>query len=843
MMILHTKLHIPHSRREILIDRPRLMELLNEGLKAKLTAVTAPAGYGKTTALSEWARQCGCPAAWISLDRYDNDLVQFWSCVIAAVEQVCPSFGEALSLHVEHMKSSGYDSFIAALLNELNDIPRELALILDDFQVIELSSIYDSVAYVLEHLPPHIHFYTASRFDLPFPTAKLQAKGHLQKIYVQDLRFQREEGIRYLHDCMRILLSREEADLLVHRTEGWVSGLHLAALSLKRSADPSGFIRDFGGQHRDISQYLLEELLERQSEEISDFLLQTSITSRMNDSLCEAMTGRASCGDQLEALKRQNMFIILLDEIGEWYRYHHLFADFLQQQFRRKQPDKWAETHANAARWLGANGFYEEAIDHFLACGNYTEATSLIEGNLSKLHLKRTMVQQWLSILPESVLDTKPGIQCQYIKMLSETGELALAETKLKAIQNKLSEPDWQPWKSFLLLIAAEIALYRKDIPRTSEYLEMYEQHAPEGSPLQMIAGNTARVNCYTVLEYFDDLHEADAFFRRWIEVWGKKENYPFAGYLYLAYSKLLYEWNRLDEAEMYAERTFWQKPMQPYARILVQAAVGAARIRYVKGDAEGAAELLEQVKSKLHSPDNPLFFQELETERAALSVNEPSADEAAAWLQSCGLAPSDNVPVNRVREYLHYARALIACGQADEAMGLLDRMYRLVRHEDRLIYVIQVLIVQSKALHHQRDTPHALMKLEAALHLAEPQGYIRSFVDEGATMAQLLAEYLHCRQTGHIRESLSVSLLYVKKLLLHMNVRKSGASDSPSPLTMQETKILRMVHEGLMRRQIAERINVTDETVKKHMKNIYKKLDASSRMQALQRGKELNLL
>jgi LuxR family maltose regulon positive regulatory protein len=843
-MILHTKLYIPHSSSESLVERPTVTEMLDKGLKAKLTVLTAPAGYGKTTCLSEWARHCGKQVGWVSLDRYDNDLVQFWSYVVAAVERTQPGFVHAVDSHLSSIKTNDYESFIAALLNGLNTITDELLLIFDDFHVIELSSIHGSIVYMLEHLPAHIHLYIASRFELPLPAARLQAKGQLCKIALQDLQFQLEEGICFFRDCMRLSLSDEDAAVLVQRTEGWVSGLHLAALSLKRSGDPSAFVRNFNGQQRDIAHYLLEELLGQQSEEVSDFLLQTSILSRMNGSLCEALTGLTRGQELLERMERQNLFVIPLDEHSGWYRYHQLFADFLQQQLQRKQPGRWSETHANAAHWFECNGYPEEAVEHFLLGRHFLEAASLLEKFIGDWHLKRTVLKRWLEILPESILAVKPGIQCLYIKILSEAGELERAEARLQMMEEKLTEPDWQPWAGTFLLIAAEIAMYRKDIPRISQYLDMFEQHEPEGIDLQMISGNMLRgISHDTLLTFFNDLHEAEAFFLQWIQVWEKKNNYPFVGYFYIAYSELLYEWNHIEQSELYVERALRQKSMQPYARILVHATITAARIRQAKGDPQGAVQLLEQVKVKIHSPDYPLFAARVDAERVHISIRQNGSEDVAAWLQACGLHDDDRIALNRFREYVHYARALLICGYLKEVEGLLERMYLLVHHEDRLRDKIMVLTLQSLTLHRQDNVPNALMKLEAALFLAQPQGYIRSFVDEGVELANLLAQYLHHRQISSIRRSLPVSLIYVKKLLHRMNAGMEGALVLAPLLTDQEMKILQLVQQGFMNREIAQSIKVTGETVKMHLKNIYRKLEVNSRMQALQRGRELNIL
>jgi LuxR family transcriptional regulator, maltose regulon positive regulatory protein len=718
-----------------------------------------------------------------------------------------------------------------------------LVLIFDDYHTIGLSSIHASVVFLLEHLPAHVHLYIASRFELPFPTARLLTIGQVVQITIQDLRFQLNEGIRYFRDCMGFSLSEGDVSILVRRTEGWISGLYLAAISLKKSDHSSDFIDAFSGEHRSVADYLFQEVLSHQSDEIRSFLLETSILNRMNDALCAAVTGQTHCQERLELLEQQNLFIIPLDDQRQWYRYHHLFSEFLQRQYRQKDPVRAKQLYVRAANWLEEHGFFEEAVEHFLMGGHYPEVASLIEKHLHDLQLKRGVLYRWFSALPESCLVGRSEVQFLYVKMLAESEGVELAGSRLHMMEDKLSDPEWKPFVGTFFYLSAAVSFYRKDFQRTSEYLELFEQYMPEGSYIQMIEANTYTVNYDSLLVFFDDLHEAEKFFYKWIKVWENKKNYPFVGFFYVAYSEILYEWNRLEEAEVYSERALRQKCMQPYALILVSAAVNAARVSLAKGNSAKAFGLLEQVKPKIDSPDKNIAVKKLDAEKAHLSLANGSFDDLTTWLQTCGFKHTDTVPLYLVREYLQLARVLTECGSVNEALQLLEHLYRLVDNEDRLGDKIKVSILQSIALHRKGDTMNALMKLESALYLAQPQGYIRSFVDEGAELANLLAQYLHHRLHNFIRKSLPVPLLYVKKLLQLMNVQVEGALALPSLLTEQEMKILRMVEQGFKNQQIAENIYVTVGTVKTHLKNIYRKLEVNSRLQALQRGKELNLL
>jgi LuxR family maltose regulon positive regulatory protein len=843
-MILRTKLHIPHLRSNLFVERPSIIEMLNKGLHAKLTFVTAPGGYGKTTALSQWVQQSGTPAIWVSLDSQDNDLNQFWSYVIAAIDSKSPNFAEAMSPYLFALKTGSFEPLLTAMIHELSSCSNELALILDDYQTIHLSSIHDSVARLLENLPGNIHIYIASRVDLPFPTARLHSNSQAVKITIQDLRFQLDEGIRYFRDCMRYSLSENDISILVHRTEGWISGLHLAAISLKGSDNVPDFIHAFNGEHRSISDYLFQEVLRHQSEEIQSFLLETSILNRMNDALCEVVAGQENCQERLEILEQQNLFIIPLDDQRQWYRYHHLFSEFLRRQFRKKSPARFKQLYVHAADWLEEHGFFEEAVEHFLMGRHYLKAAALIEKHSHGLHLKSGVLNQWFRVLPDSCYESKPGIQFLYVKLFAESGEVEQAWARLRMMEDKMSDPAWTTFRGTFLYLSAAVSFYRKDFRRTTEYLELFEQHMPEGSYIQMIDANTYTVNFDSLLVFFNDLHEAKAFFFKWIKIWENKMNYPYVGFFYVAYSRLLYEWNRLDEAEMYVERVQLQKCMQPYAIILVSAAISAARVYQAKGDAAKAFECLEQAKSKIHSPDKRIFVKKLDREKAYLSLANGSLDDATAWMQTCGLKHTDTVSLYDFIEYLQLARVLQACGSFIEALQLLENLYRLVHDADRHRDKIKVAILQSIVFHQKGDEQEALMKLETALQLAEPSVYLRSFIDEGEQMADLLRRYLTYRQrNSSIGKSSNVSLLYVKKLLLLMNGSIDGTFVLGSLVTKQELKIVRMIEKGMSNKQIAEQLQVTAETVKSHIKNIYRKLGVNGRLQALQRGKELNLL
>ncbi|OAB47853.1 LuxR C-terminal-related transcriptional regulator [Paenibacillus antarcticus] len=852
-MIVSTKLYIPHVRNS-LVCRPRLMSKLDEGRSAKLTLVSAHAGYGKTTALSEWAKQCSEPVAWVSLDNQDNDWIRFWSYMTTSIEMRVPGYGQRIFPLLEKGTSVQYERVISEILNELNALSSELIFILDDFHLIELPAIHHSFIYLIDHLPPHIHIYIASRTDLMMPTARLLARGELFQINIQDLRFQLDEGLNFFHDTTDLLLSKEQVTELFKQTEGWVTGMQLAAISLKRSDNIAESIHRFSGQHHHISDYLLEEVLRHQSESLREFLLNTSILNRLNHSLCQAVTGQLNAQEQLEKLEQLNLFIIPLDDNRNWYRYHHLFSEFLRRVLWESDPGQWEQAHIRAAYWLENAGFDEEAVEHYLEGKQYTDVVRLIEKNLHTLmQSKSVTLNRWVSVLPDNSFAEKPMIEMFYISILLGVGEWEAAFRRVKqaelwfqALHDKLPGTEWNQVIGNIYFFCAVTSYLQKDLVQTSEYFELVERYMPEGSLFQTMGRN--RFQGYDSfddhLAFIDDLHAADTFLVKWIKVWKKKKVYPFIGYLYASYSKLLYEWNRLDEAEFYVNQALGRKDIEPFARIVIHNTISAARIKQAKGDPDGALALLTKVKSQIDSPDYELFMVKIEAEEAIHSLQQGSSEYALDWMGRYEMAHTNEVSMVRVAEHLALARVLGECGRTEEALDLLERLHLLLMKEDRLRDRIKVLILQSMTLQRVSQTEHALVALEGALHLGEPEGYIRSFIDEGPMMGVLLSIYLKDQQTNsRLRNPLQVSLTYVKQLLQVMNITPEDELSLKEILTEQETKIIRLIGNGLSNKEVAYDLSIKGETVKSHIKNVYRKLRVSNRVQALQRAKELNIL
>ncbi|QHW32773.1 hypothetical protein GZH47_19480 [Paenibacillus rhizovicinus] len=754
-MIAATKMHIPHER-HALVARQGLLRLLDEGMDAKLTLLFAPSGYGKTTALSEWARQRKKAVAWVSLSKQDDEWIAFWNIVVASIQNRVDGFGLTvwpLLAQGPSASSASMEPAMTALLNELNQLQGELVIAIDDYHLATTPAIQRSMSYLLECLPGHVHFYIACRNDLPFPTARWFAKGEMRRITIEQLRFRPEEANEFFRVSTELKLSAEQLDVLYDQTEGWIGGLRLAAISLQRSGNAAATIRQFRGHQQHISDYLLEEVIRDLPDELRGFLLQTSVLSQMNYALCEAVTGQARGQRQLEQLEQLQLFIIPLDNQRNWYRYHHLLSDFLQSLLARTEPELWVQANARAAAWFENNGFIVEAAEHYLAGRLYEDVVRLIEAHLFELlGGKNTVAARWVMQVPEQYVASRPLVELYYLLVMVGIRQFHLIpdraerlRIRFEAMKDRMDADAWRLTMGDIYYFCGAAAYVRRDLADTADYFISGDRLTYEQS-FFIQAGNNKH---YSVEEFDDhlsfinDYHGAARFFTGMIAYWQDRANHPYATPMYASYAKVLYEWNRLEEAESWVNRMMHADAFAPVPRNRYQLSVAASRIQLAKGNSREAAALLEQLKLQIDSPDYEIFLRKIDAEQAILAVRQGDMASARRWLKQCGLSHSDEATLEQVSEQSALVRVLAACGQIEPALSLAERLYRLLTKEDRLRDRIHVLILQCMALGLDGRTEQALMKLDTALQLAKPQGFIRSFVDEGPGMAELMSIYV----------------------------------------------------------------------------------------------------
>lgn len=799
-MIVSTKINIPHIRTPI-VPRAGLTLMLDEGMDAKLTLVSAPVGYGKTTLLSEWARQSAHLTAWVSLDKQDSEWATFWSYCIHAVRERIPEFGQSVLPLLESgptASSVSSEPAISAMLNELNELNQshqELAIVLDDYHHISDPAIRHSLIHLLEYLPPHVHLFIASRAALPIPTSRLLARGEMKQVTLPDMRFRPAEGFAFFRTAANLPLTKEQAFQLCFQTEGWISGLQLAAITLKRSSDIEASLRQFNGHQHHISTYLLEEVFQHIDKGLHDFMLKTSILERMNHSLCQAVTGETGSQARLEQIERLNLFLVPLDESKHWYRYHHLLAEFLQKQFADTASEEWMLAHLSAARWLERHGLEEQAAEHYLVGRQYDDAVRVIESQLPLLILKKSAtLARWVLHVPVEHFAKRPLVEMFYWSHMVGTGrwqgvpeKVQQVRRRYELLKDETEETEWRETVGSIYIMCAVTSYIKRDLSAVETYFKLADQHLTEDSLFVRLGHNPylGQDEFEDHLSYINDLPSAEDYLNRMLEYWKGRTNHPFADCMYASYSMLLYEWDRLEEAAEWIGLAVRADGTSSalVARNLLHLYIAASRIQQALGNPGQAAELLERLKQLIDSPDYDRFMRKIEAEQAWLLVRQGDLAHGARWLETCGMSHDDESTLNNVPEQLALVRVLAACGLGAEAMSLSERMYLLLHRENRLRDRIKIRVAQSMTLHRDGQTEQAFVRLEQALRLAQPEGYIRSFTDEGRSMAELLSSYMQVQSTTEFAARSDEIIEYAGGLLqsLHASLSPDEGSEAGS--------------------------------------------------------------
>lgn len=852
-MIITTKLHIPRSR-SAFVARSRLTCRLHEGLDRTLTLITAPAGYGKTTLLGEWVMTLGNPVAWVSLDHGDNDRMRFWAHTIAALKQAYPSFDEQAVLRHAAEDSSGV-SLIAALVNGLHRISQTTVLVWDDFHHIDEASILRGVTYLLERLPPHVHLYLASRNSLSLPLSRLRAENRLNRLDASDLRFVPEETTEFFAKCGGMELSIEDVAVVQKKTEGWAAAMRLAVLSLNKHANPASLIRKMAGTDRDISEYFFDEVFSRQSETMQQFLLQTSILERMTGELCQAVTYIDESDTYLQRLEKENLFLVALDDRREWYRYHHLFRQFLTAQLKIREPRQWKTFHMAAGKWLEENDYPHEAVDHYLAAAGYEHALSLIETITPELMANETMTLcTWLNAIPDTLLFARPMMLLTKLASQYMSGHVEAATDGYWRAVRRLDEdtaplpPDEaETLRAGLAFLAAFRTFLDRDYEYAVQFSQEYVEKHPEGD--FFIGFGSDGVGYHPVWDIYvsdDSLQLADQVLTPLLSIWSGTRNVLFVAHLYIDFGKMQYERNRLVEAEKAMRQAYHIGKLHDNISLATIAALWLARIAAVQGDEETSNQMLQELAKQMSKMANPHLSGKTASFRAMLGRMQGEEKPVRQWLRKSGLRFRDEISVSMIKDYDLLASVLAEQGKIEEAAALTERLLHLAIEARRQSDRIRLLVHKSRILSSQGKIVDCMDVLEEALALAWPEGYIRTFVDEGAPLGILLDQYIRLRQNQHHRPCHKVPLPYVKRLLRLFPPIEGEASipheRTAAALTPKEQSVLRLMETGMSNKEIALKLNVSLATVKTHINNIYGKLQAKNRLQALERARTLQL-
>jgi len=912
--ILTTKLYVPPPHAAC-ATRARLFEPLDAGLRLghRLLLICAPAGFGKTTLLSEWIAAnlqssiSNLQFCWLSLDEADNDPTRFLLYLLAALETVYPDIGADARAMIQPPQSPAFTVILTVLLNHLADrsAEGELVLALDDYHVIEQPAIHDMIAFLLDHLPPHMHLALVTRVDPPLPLARLRARRQLTELRAADLRFTADETATFLNQIMGLNLTPENIAALEARTEGWIASLQLAAISLQRrdATEAANFITAFSGSHRHVIDYLTEEVLAQQPPEIHEFLSQTAILDRLTAPLCNAVTGRDDSERLLRRLEQANLFLAPLDDERQWYRYHRLFADFMRNHIDNEAPALAQTLHRRAAAWYAEHALPSEAIAHALHATDYERAAQWIEQAVVPLLMRSeaTTLLNWLKALPQSIMDARPALNLAYAEAALVAGDFAPIETALHAVETALNRGDVpaeedDAIQSQVTAVRAYMATFSGDIHQGVALAQQAFAALPEGNAFlrsvvawllglsqffdtdtaaaQRVFGETLELSQATgntliaslslfVTGYFcilqGRLRQARATFEQGLASLTREPRTPLpvsASLIYQGLSEVLREMNDLEAAAQAVALCIELGEQWGNTEVLVDDYVVLTRIAYAQGDEARARQILEKVMAFVHEERiSRLTIRQMEAFQARMQAAWGELDAAALWVEKWRTAyaqeplPEGNIAVFiRWTEISALARFYLAHEHFAAALEVLIPLRRLVEDAGWMGVAIELLGLESLALHGlgQRDAAHTT--LHRALTLAAPEGYTRVFIEMGAGMAELLREML---DEGVMPDYLQ-SLLQVSSYKLQV---KSSSTHTPNfqlstlnfqllePLSDRELEILRLIDTGATNREIAGKLYIAVSTVKTHINNLYGKLGVANRVQVLARARELGLL
>lgn len=923
--LLATKFIMPVASHS-LISRPRLMALLDEGLKP-LTLISAPAGFGKTTLLSTWGQSLLASrslVAWVSLDEGDNEPRLFWTYILAALDQQQPGRFAPLLKRLHSPQAPSLRYVLTALINLLVDNTQHLVLILDDYHLITEQQSHTNMAYLVEHLPPHFHIILSTRVDPPLPLSQLRASRQMLEVVTDQLRCTVEETKAFFDVVMGMQLSDETIQKVVVRTEGWLVGLHLLALSLPEHASPLELLDEVSGDQRYILDYLTEEVLQRQPQDIQTFLLSTCILERLTASLCDAVVERSGSQQILEWLNQANLFVVSLDAKHHWYRYHVLFAEALRYQLEHLHDELIPLLHYRASHWYANHGQTTEAIVHALSAHRWEWAADLIEQkSLSIVSLtwgssQHAMVKlrQWIERVPIDALSsrgsfyftcaqllwsvTSPAVLKVWLAMTEETLSNLLKRQVIVDSSHATVSPQEQPEQQNLL---GEVMAFRAMVGSTCEdgevtlalcqqaltllseenivwriVVDIAQLHAFYSSKNDAVAaiqsglhgGMHAQKAGYTPLAISlmgmtacymigaGQLHEAQWQALQATQL-GKKQRevvLPDIGWPALFRAEVLREWNQLNMALTLVKEALSQCKQTASTVSFLYILCGYAvllRVHLSRGELDEARSALEQLERLGVNMNQPTYsyycslFTTVDRVRLWLALGQ--LDLAIYWAEQVKLAERDSSPFTRERKEIAHVRILLAQSQSALALQRLEPVLEMATVGHRWDHVIEIRLLQALAHWICQEEEQALEALSEALRRAEPEGYIRRFVDEGPSMAALLSKLREKQcQTGPTPYLDTLLAAFPQQSKVHQSQSKhlkdrSSVVQLCDPLSERELEVLRLLARGGSNQEIAQELAIVVGTVKRHVSQIFSKLGVKNRIQAVRQARTFGLL
>ena len=904
--LLATKLHVPRPQPGF-VPRPRLVQALSQGLARGRVLICAPAGFGKTSLLADWARSGGRRVAWLGLDASDNDPARFWRYVVAALDQAQPGIAGRLGPLLGPPAPCLFEGLVTALINELAAQPGrdEVLLVLDDYHLVDAGPVHESVAFLLENLPPGLLLVVSGRADPPLPLARLRARGQLAELRAAELRFTTEEAAALLGAAAEPVLPNTAVVALTARTEGWAAGLQLAALSLRGRTDAAGFVAAFSGSHRFVLDYLADEVLDGQPGRVRAFLLETSVLERLSGELCDAVTGGSGSQMMLHHIEQAGLFLVPLDEVRGWWRYHHLFADLLRARLEQEQPGRVQDLHRAAAAWSDEHDLGDDAVRHALAAGDAAWAAQLVERYVDAL-LRRSegvTLRRWLSTLPVEALRARPRLclaqgfnavvsgQVEAIEPLLEDTERAFAATG-----SQPPEPPVGPAGGVLANVPAGIAFLRAELARlrgdaaravdwdrqaraqlgeSDFYLRTLvranlavadwlrgQLGQAERSLAEAFAERRAAGEGYLATRVCHDLGQVQraqgnldaalATYRQTLDIAGQVSSQPpHLGMAHVGLAEVLYERDELAAALDHATRGVTLCRQLAFTPPLAAGLAILARIRQAHGDTAAAVAAMGEAGQVELSPQVVALFNPVPSQRARLLLAQGDVAAASQWAKAAGLSPEDEPDHPREPAYLLLARVLLAQDRPGPALTLLQRLLATAASQGRIGNVIEIQALRALALAARGDDAGALGALAEAVTLACPQGYVRVFADEAAPMRALVTRLSTARKDQRA-PARDIDPDYLAGLLRACGQagaappsRRAAAAlpGMAEPLTDREVEVLRLLAAGRSNQRIAYELVVALDTVKKHVTHVLGKLGAANRTEAVARARQVGLI
>jgi LuxR family maltose regulon positive regulatory protein len=847
--IISTKLHAPQYGLDLL-PRPLILDELESAEAAKLILFCAPAGFGKTTIASQWIESLDCPVGWVSLDEQDNDPIRFWRYVAGALNNVQEGAGGKFSILLQSIYPPSVEKLIAILLDEIFAIHGSFYLVLDDYHLIKDQSVHMGMQYLIQHAPLSMHTIVISRNEPPFFLHRLRVRKQLKQLGMNELRFTEEDSSRFFNELMGLDLSKQDIRLLSKRTEGWIAGMQMAALSIKGKADASSFIQRFSGNDKYIEDYLSEEVLNQLPEAVQLFLLKTSVLSRLSGSLCTAVTGEPNAHAILRMLEQTNSFVITLDDTNEWYRYHQLFADILNGLLRQKYADQLPGLHIAASEWFERQGLMMEAIEHALSGNDWNRATSLIVAYAPWMlkQCETTTLRRWMQSFTQNWLKCHPDLCIPFAWLHTLTDEVDQAEMLLQFADQDLLQQDEKindDCRVEIYVLRGYIEIMQKNVDHAVKYIEKSVQLRQRFSRyfqtgIELNSGEAYVLRSRLAVNGY--LRKVNELFPK-LRAILKHSGLPILGYGSIVMAELYYERNDFEQLMYFVPRAIELGKSTMNFGVLIPAYLTLIRWRKAKNRFSEMWLAVEEISALCRQNDaSPHWISIIEAFRVRLWIEENRRLEIRQWLKRYSLHTDDELASRHEFEWMTLARVYIYLNKDRAALKLLTRLKHETEVKDRLGSRIECFLILNQVYLKQNKREAAIDCIRRAVSLASPEGYVRIFLDEKHHIAKQLHEiYINRSVTDEELEYISILLKGLHQEYPSFDMTNSE-SPVPDKLTERELELLGLIGGGLSNLEIAQKLHLSLGTVKGYVHQMFSKLRVRNRTQAIARMREIRM-